>query len=112
VYPILFVGSGVGAFIYTYKYNQTVSDYNDIYDQYLSAVEDNEINFLRNELQSTFDSVESFENLRNVFYITTALIWVWNLVDVMILPPSWEKTVHISNSQTNKIYTFNLVYSL
>lgn len=112
VYSTLFIGSGAGAIVYTYKYNQAVSDYNDIYDQYLSAVEDAEINRLRNELKSSFDSVESNENLCSIFYATTALIWVWNIVDVLLLPPAWTKSVYISSTQTKNVYTLNFVYPL
>lgn len=112
VYSVLFVGSGAGAIGFTLKYNQAVNDYNDIHDKYLAAVEDNEINSLRNDLQDAYDTVESTENIRNIFYASTALIWVWNLIDVLVLPPSWAKSVHISNSQMNNIYTIKLAYTL
>ena len=101
LYSISFFACGVGSIVYTQKYNDAVTDYNKINDQYLSAVEDTDINFFRKELKDTFNSVESYENIRNTLYVTTTLIWIWNIVDILILPPPWTKKMYVSDVKTN-----------
>jgi TolB-like protein len=102
IYPIAFVGSGAGAIYCTMQYNTAVTDYNEIRNQYLSAVDENEINRLRGEMDAKYDEVNSLETTRNIFYVTTAAIWLWNVLDTVILPAAWEKIVSFSAQNDNE----------
>jgi TolB-like protein len=111
IYSVLFIGSGAGAIAYTLKYNDAVSEYNNVHDSYLAAVEEAEISSLRKTMQENFDTVESSENLRNIFYAATAIIWVWNVIDVFILPAAWENSMQISSTGIKNTYALTVSVS-
>ena len=87
---------GVGAIYFTQQYNTIVEEYNEIRNQYLSVQDEDEINRLRNEMDTKYDKVNSTETYRNIFYLSTAAIWLWNILDTVLLPPTWEKNVTVS----------------
>jgi TolB-like protein len=102
LYPVVFVGSAAGALYFSAQYNTAVTDYNDIRDQYLSEVDEDEIDRLRGEMDAKYDDVNSLETTRNIFYATTATIWLWNILDTVILPPAWGKNVSLSAQNDNE----------
>jgi hypothetical protein len=105
LYPTAFVGSGAGAIYFTLQYNTAVTDYNEIRDQYLSEVDEDEIDRLRAEMDAKYDELNSLETTRNIFYVTTVAIWLWNVLDTVVLPPVWPENVSLSvQSENEKIW--------
>ena len=110
LYPVVFAGSGLGAIYFTLQYNTAVTDYNEIRDQYLSAVEEDEIDRLRGEMDVKYDEVNSLETTRNIFYMTTAAVWLWNVLDTVILPPAWGTQTRISAKSVNDGVMVGMAY--
>jgi hypothetical protein len=98
VYSLGFIGSAAGSVFYTNKYNSAVNDYDVIRDQYSKAVEEGEILRLNKVMNDAYDDITGAENIRNLFYIGTAVIWLWNITDALLLPPAWHRTVSFSAS--------------
>jgi len=96
IYAIAYLGSGIGSFLYTNKYNTAISDYAGVKTDYSKAVDASEINRLRTEMHLKYDEINSAENSRNIFYVATGAIWLINMLDVMILPPGWTRDISLS----------------
>ena len=96
IYGIAYLGSGIGSYLYTNKYNTAIAEYNDIRADYHKAVDVNEINSLRNQMDAKYADINSAEKTRNIFYATTGAIWLVNMLDVLMMPPGWGKSGQIS----------------
>jgi len=96
IYTIGYLGSGIGSFLFTNKYNTTISEYNVIRTDYSKAVDETEINSLRNEMHSKYDEIDSAEKTRNIFYIAIGAVWLVNMLDVLVISPGWEGKGQIS----------------
>jgi len=105
VYGLIFIGGVTGSLVYTNNYNTAVSNYNDIRDEYLSAFTDTEINSLRQEMDTAYDDIGTKESMRNIFYMAAGAMWAINILDALILPPTWSKNVSVSARQDkNAVY--------
>jgi len=104
LYPALFVTGVAGSFAILNSYNTAVDDYNSIRDQYAAAYSNDKINSLREEMYKAYDRVESKENIRDLVFITTGIVWLVNAFDTILLPPKFKKNISISIKSTpNKI---------
>lgn len=112
IYSAAFIGSGIGSYFYTNKYNTTIDEYDEIRNSYLAASNDNEINTLRDQMDSKFDDIGSSEDIRNIFYITTGAIWLVNMFDVLILPSGWQKSVSVSSNISKDTFKAGLSLKL
>jgi len=101
------LGLGVN---YMVKYNNSVKDYNSVRIKYEEAIDEDEINKYRNEMNALYDDINSNETLRNTFYITAGVIWLWNMIDVIYLPPGWERKVNVSGIMDNDKILFGINY--
>lgn len=96
VYGLSFLSAIGGSITYTLQYNKAVNDYNDVRQLYEDAIDDEEIEKLRNEMNALYDDVNSYETTRNIFYGITAAVWLWNMIDVYYLAPAWKQKMNIS----------------
>ena len=53
--------------------------------------------YFANDYNQSVDADKS-KSLRNTFILAAGAIWLWNIVDVMELPPAWKKNISISAS--------------
>jgi TM2 domain-containing membrane protein YozV len=104
VYPFLFV-SGIGvSYLMINNYNKSVDDYDAAREIYLKAFSEEDIIRTRSAMNEAYDDVESKEKTRNIAFIATGVIWLWNVVDTMIIPPEYEDKIEVStNIKKNKI---------
>jgi TolB-like protein len=96
VYGVSFYGCLSAAFAYTAQYNDNVAEYNDIYEQYMNAADEEDILRLGKEMHSAYDNINSSENMRNIFYGAAAGVWLWNIIDAAFLPPPWKNKAQFS----------------
>ena len=113
LYPIAILGSGTGALIYSFNYTKKVDDYNSIRDQYLNAVDENDIEHLRKQMDDSYSEANSVQNIRNIFIISTVTLWLWNVLDTVILPPKWTNKISLSSNVKNEntMVTFALKFN-
>ena len=93
IYPMAVLGLGTTSFIMTNKYNDKVDNYNEIRRAYSEAFDPDELNRLRQQMDDAYKQVEESERIRNIFYVSTGLVWIWNILDTIILPPDWETNI-------------------
>ena len=104
LYPILVVGGLGGSYLMINNYNTAVDDYNKAREEYLTAFSEADINTTREAMDKAYDDVESSESTRNIMFIATGAIWLWNVLDTMILPPSYKSNIKLSaKSEKNKV---------
>ncbi len=108
LYSLSFMGTVGGSLYFTKQYNEAVIDYNDLREQYEKATDD--IDELRNKMIAKYDDVNSLETTRNIFYISAGAIWLWNIVDVLFLPPAWEKKIELSAAPINNGIMLGMAY--
>lgn len=110
LYPTLFVGSTIGSYIMINNYNTAVDDYDKARDSYLKAFSEEDINRTRTAMDEAYDDVESSESTRNIMFMVTGVIWLWNVLDTMILPPGYKNKMTLSTSTKNNEIKLGLVY--
>ncbi len=104
LYPILVAGGMGGSYLMVNNYNTAVDDYDKARELYLEAFSDEDINRTRTTMDKAYDDVESAENTRNIMFIATGAIWLWNVLDTVILPPGYKNKMALSaRSEDNKI---------
>jgi hypothetical protein len=104
LYPLLIAGSIIGSYLMVNSYNTAVDDYNKARDEYNKAFSEEDLNRTRAAMDKAYDDVESKESMRNILFIVTGAIWLWNVLDTMILPPGYENSVKFSTrSEKNKV---------
>lgn len=97
VYPLLFAGAAAGSYFIGVKgHEKAVDDYNAARQAYLTAFDPADINSSRETMHRAYDDVSSAENTRNALFIAAGAIWLWNVIDAAILPPGYEKHLHLS----------------
>lgn len=101
LYPTLAFAGVIGSIFTIDQYNKAVNEYNDARNLYLKAYNSSEINALRNTMDEKFDDMESREKTRNILLIATGAVWLWNVLDTVILPPGYESSVNVSSSSQN-----------
>ncbi|MBN2424530.1 MAG: PEGA domain-containing protein [Calditrichaceae bacterium] len=102
-------GATAGSVWYTLSYNNAVKDYNDIRDKYNDAYEIDLIDNLRSQMDDAYHNVKNNEKTRNNFFIAAGAIWFINMVDVIFLPPDWDKKVTLSSRQdVNSVMALNV----
>jgi len=104
LYPLLFAGAATGSYFYYEKYNNDLDAYNLAAENYDNAFDEDEIIYYRKQMDDAYDTAIGTKNIRNAFYISTALIYLWNIADVLLLPPAWGDKVSLSVEAGNKIY--------
>jgi TolB-like protein len=98
LYPVLFFGS-LGVCYYTIQeYNIVVDEYEHIRQEYIQAYTLSNINRYKGEMNIAYDDLESKEQLRNTMLAITGSIYLWNLLDIFLLPPRYQGKVQISSS--------------
>ena len=113
LYPLLFVGAAASSYFVGVKgYNQAVDDYNAAREAYLSAFALDQINARREEMYQAYDEVVKKENVRNALFITTGAIWLWNVIDVLILPPGYDKHMRLSAAPNGAAIGVQLTFGL
>ncbi|MFC2088079.1 DUF5683 domain-containing protein, partial [Calditrichota bacterium] len=104
LYPILFVGSAVGSYLMIDSYNTAVKNYDEARVIYHAAYNESDINSSWAAMEKAYDEVESKESTRNIMFIATGAIWLWNVLDTIILPPGYKNKMTLSaTSVDNKI---------
>jgi TolB-like protein len=112
LYPLVVAALGISSFLMTGNYNDQVSDFRKIRQAYSVAFNQNEIDRLRRQMDDKYKEVERAENVRNIFYITTGLAWLWNMLDTIILPPGWQMNYSLSPAKTGTKNVINLSFKL
>jgi hypothetical protein len=96
LYPVLFFGS-LGLSYYTIQdYNAAIDEYDQSRTAYLSAYAAADINRYGNEMDQAYQDVESKEQQRNTMFAITGAIWLWNIVDIFLLPPGYQGRMQLS----------------
>jgi hypothetical protein len=90
IYPVVFLGTAAASYAMLNTYNTAVDDYNSIKEQYETAFSINDINSYREEMYSAYDDVETKEQTRNVMFMAVGAVWLWNVLDALILPPGYK----------------------
>jgi hypothetical protein len=108
LYPGLFLCS-LGASIYSIlEYNKAIDDYDRIRQEYQQAFAPSNINHYKNEMNMSYDDIVSKEQLRNNMLAVTGGIWLWNLVDIFVLPPGYSGKAQFSRSGGGMILTVTI----
>jgi len=110
LYPILVVGGIGGSYLTINSYNTAVDDYDKAREKYLSAFTVEDITATRTAMDKAYDDVESAESTRNIMFITTGAIWIWNVLDTVILPAGYKNKMTLSTSTKNDEIKLGLVY--
>jgi TolB-like protein len=90
LYPLAVAGLATASIFRTADYNNKISDYNQTRAVYTSAFDANDIEQLRRQMDDNYDQLEKAENTRNILYVATGVVWLWNIIDTLILPPGWQ----------------------
>ena len=96
IYGVAFFSSAAVTIYFKNDYNQAVSDYNLLQEDYDSAVDPNDIDQLFREMETAYADAEKLKSLQNTFLLAAGAIWLLNIVDVLVLPPAWEKNISMS----------------
>jgi len=103
IYPLIFAGAAAGSYFIGVKgYDKAVDDYNMAREQYKKAFNPGDINSLREEMHQAYDNIGSKETTRNALFAATAAIWLWNVIDAMILPPGYKTDLSLSAKSQNQ----------
>ena len=112
IYPIAVLACGVGSYIYFDKYNKAVDDHNWAKEQYKNAFDEQDIIYYRNLMDETYDTALKMKNIRNGFYIATAAAYLWNIADVLLLPPKWDRKVSLGFGTNGRFYSVRATIQL
>ena len=93
LYFFSFLGLSIGSIAMNNSYNNAVKNYNRSVARYNTAITYPYIGSYKAKMKKDYQTVESRFKVRNVFYALTASMYLWNLADIFILPPKWEKNV-------------------
>ena len=104
LYPLLFAGAAAGSYLYYEKYNDDLDAYNLAAENYRNAFDEDEILYYRKQMDEAYDTAVNTKNIRNGFYISAAVIYLWNIADVLLLPPAWERRVSLSVKTDGRFY--------
>ena len=96
LYGLSFFGTLGGGLYFTKEYNDAVIDYNEARNQYEQAADVEDIEKFRTEMTAQYDNINELEKKRNNLYIAAGAVWLWNIIDVLFLPPAWEGKVKAS----------------
>jgi len=110
IYPLAVISSITGSYFYNNTFNEAVNDYDMIRANYLNSTSDNEIEKWREKMYKKYDDVKFYKKTRNIFYFTTTAIWLWNVLDTIILPAGWENKVDISAGSEKNIIKAGLSF--
>jgi hypothetical protein len=112
LYPLAIAGLATFSFFMTADYNDKISEYNQTREIYTSAFDVNDIEQLRREMDDNYDQVEKAEKTRNILYLATGVVWLWNILDTVILPPVWQTNYTMSADQHGPLQLISLSFSL
>jgi hypothetical protein len=104
LYPLLFFGGLGGSYLGIQNYNDSANNYQDIRDQYLKAFDSADIEELRNKMDEAYEDVESDKQMRNRMFIFTGAVWLWNVIDVFLLPTGYTNTFRLSSINKENAY--------
>lgn len=107
-YGIAFFTLVAGVLYYNNDYNKISEDYNKLLNEYKTSVDPDEIDLIYSKMESTYSEAEGAKKTKNVFAISAGSIWLWNLIDTLILPPSWEKDIGISSKIDSRNMKINI----
>ncbi len=96
LYPVLVAGGLIGSYLAVNNYNEAVDDYDIDRKFYLRAFSEEDIKRTRAAMDKSFDEVESKESTRDILFITTGAIWLWNILDTVILTPEYKNKMSLS----------------
>ncbi len=105
LYPLLFAGAAAGSYLYYEKYNDDLDAYNLAAENYRNAFDEDEILYYRKQMDDAYDTAVNTKNIRNGFYISAAVIYLWNIADVLLLTPAWERRVSLSVKTDGRFYS-------
>ncbi len=112
LYPLAIAGLATVSFFITVDYNDKISEYNQTREIYTSAFDANDIKQLRREMDDNYDQVEKAERTRNLLYLATGVVWLWNILDTVILPPAWQANYTMSAGQNGPVQQISLSFSI
>ena len=98
IFPILFAASSAGIFLSIKYYNDSIENYNLSIIDYQNAFLETDIIKYRNKMQKYYDNVETARALRGVSVASTLIVWLWNIVDTIIVPPDWNNNITVSTN--------------
>lgn len=108
LYRFTFLGLGLGSVLANIAYNHAVHNYKQSVAEYNKAITLSDIEFAKAKMREDYDTVESKFKLRNIFYALTGTIYLWNLADIFIFPPKWEKNVQYNANLNGKSLSVGL----
>jgi hypothetical protein len=111
LYPALFVGTAAASYAMLNTYNTSVDDYNGIKEQYETAFSINDINTYKEQMYSAYDDVESNEQARNIMFAAVGAIWLWNVVDALILPPEFRSNLKLTGNSMHQQLQFGMSFN-
>jgi hypothetical protein len=105
LYPLMFAGGLAGSYYTLNDYNKAVRNYNDIREQYLQAYDPANIERLRDKMDRTFKDIRSQEQMRDIAFMFTGAVWLWNVIDIYLLPPGYRQTMRLTSqlNSSNKL---------
>ncbi|MBN2423716.1 MAG: PEGA domain-containing protein [Calditrichaceae bacterium] len=106
IFPLLFASTSIGTALSIINYNNSVDIYNSAKFNYQYSFKESDVNFYRNQMEESYNDLENAELMRKFFIISTISVWLWNVIDTIIVPPKWQDEILIStNLQNNRIST-------
>ena len=108
LYSMLFIcGVSASAFA-TINYNKAVEKYDHLQDRYKNELNSENIISLNNDIELANEEVQKKEKTRNTMYILTGGIWLWNIIDIFLLPPGYKDVIRLSPTQKSDQPLLNL----
>jgi len=104
LYPVLFSGGAIASYLMIDSYNNAVTDFEKAEELYLNALTFDEIERTGSALDKAYKDIESKERTRNIMFIATGAIWLWNVLDTIVLQSEYKnKKVITAKIDKNKI---------
>jgi hypothetical protein len=109
LYPLVFAGSIAGSYYYHEKYEDDHNIYKLAVEDYQNAFEEEDIIYYRKRMDDAYDTAITSKNIRNGFYIASALVYLWNIADVYFLPAAWERKISLGVGTDGHFYGATVV---
>ena len=112
IFPVLFTATSVGTFLAIKYYNKSIADYNSTVFNYQNVFLETDVIKYSNKMEDDYNKVETAQTIRDIFIVSTAVVWLWNIIDTIVVPPEWHKDILISSNLVNERITTQISLSI